>query len=246
MMTERGFSQYRKGARHFFEGLERCLNQSIPPPAKLRKQVEGLSRRAKASSSKRERRYTFYDSAFLGACVLEPLHKFVASWPGMDEGKARQALLVEGYEHCPGITSGGPRRGLGHPFGKRLDVTASSIMARWKSGRLLGGSFPDMALRRPFGYRTVFECKFFRHGSVAKGEHELVEGVHEVFYYLGLPKVPERSTYAAWDYEFGCLLVGDASDQCGFYTAWQTLSQEVKSCIWDSANIYVMILRGSS
>jgi hypothetical protein len=164
----------------------------------------------------------------------------------MDEGKARQALLVEGYEHYPDITLGSPQRGLEHPFGKRLGATTFSTMARWKSGRLFGGSFPDMALRKPFPYRTVFECKFFPDGDVGAGERALVAGVYEVFYYLGLPKVPKRSTYAAWDYDFGCLLAGDASDEGSLYSAWKRVRGTVGSGFWDSANIYVMILRGNS
>jgi hypothetical protein len=163
----------------------------------------------------------------------------------MDKETARQALLVEGYKHYPEIASGSPQRGLEHPFKKRHDEAASSIMARWKSGRLLGGSFPDMALREPFPYKTVFECKFFRDGDAGAGERALVEGVEEAFFYLGLAKLPERGSHAAWDYDFACFLAGDASDQGGLQRAWQKVSRTVKSCIWDSANIYVMTLRGS-
>jgi hypothetical protein len=246
MMPENEYKRYRKDARYFFEGLERHLSQSMPPPAKLRKQVEHLSSRAKASSDKRERRNTFYESAFWGSHILGLLHEFVANRRGMDKEKARRALLVEGYKHYPDIASGTPRRGLEHPFEKSHDATASSIMARWKSGSLVGGSFPDMALRDPFPYRTVFECKFFRHGDMGAGERELVKGVQEAFFYLGLAKLPERGRVAAWDYDFACFLAGDASDQGGLHKAWQKVSRAAKSCIWDSANIYVMILRGGS
>jgi hypothetical protein len=246
MMNEKEFSQYRKDARHFFEGLERHLNQSIPTPTKLRKQVEEISRRARASSSKRERRNTFCESAFLGTHVFRPLHEFVAGWSGMDKETACQALLVEGYKHYANIASGTPRRWLEHPFKKRHDEAAASIVARWKSGRLVGDSCPDMALREPFPYKTVFECKFFRDGDVGAGASTLVGGVQEAFFYLGLAKLPERGSHAAWDYDFACFLAGDASDQGGLHRAWQKVSRTVKSCIWDSANIYVMVLRGSS
>ena len=243
-MTGKEFYRHRKDARHFFEGLERHLNQSIPPPAKLRRQVEDISRRARASSDKRERRNTYHEGAFLSTHVFGPVHEFVAGWSGMGEEKARQALLVEGYKHYANIASGTPRRWLEHPFEKRHDEAASSIMARWKSGRLVGDSCPDMALRDPFPYKTVFECKFFRDGDVGAGESALVEGVQEVFFYLGLAKLPERASHAAWDYDFACFLAGDASDQGGLHRAWQKVSRTVESCIWDSANIYVMILRG--
>ena len=131
--------------------------------------MEGISGRARASSDKRERRNTFYESAFLGTHVFRPTHKFVAGWPGMDSEKARQAFLVEGHSHYVEIASGSPRRWLEHPFEKRHDETASSIVARWKSGSLVGDSCPDMALRKPFPYKTVFECKFFREGDVGAG-----------------------------------------------------------------------------
>ena len=42
MMTEKEFNRRRKDARHFFEDLERHLNQSVPPPAALRKEVEDI------------------------------------------------------------------------------------------------------------------------------------------------------------------------------------------------------------
>jgi hypothetical protein len=94
--------------------------------------------------------------------------------------------------------------------------------------------------------QSVFECKFFREGDAGAGERALVEGVHDAFFYLGLAKLPERGSHAAWDYDFACFLAGDASDRGGLHRAWQKVSPTVKSCIWDSANIYVMILRGSS
>jgi hypothetical protein len=246
MMTERGYNRYRRNAWRFLQDLEQHLSKGMPPPGKLRKEVEHISKDARESEDERERRNTFAESAFWDAHVLRPLHKFMATWPGMDEGKARQALLVEGHEHYAEIASGTPRRWLEHPFKKRHDETASGIMARWKGGSLVGDSCPDMALREPFPYRTVFECKFFRDGDVGAGERALVEGVQEAFFYLGLAKLPARGSHATWDYDFACFLAGDASDQGGLYRAWQRVSRTVKSCIWDSANIYVMILRGGS
>jgi hypothetical protein len=86
-----------KGRTEFLPGLGTALEPKHSPTAKLRKQVEELSRHARASSNKRERRNTFYESAFLSTHIFGPLHEFVASWPGMDKEKARQALLVEGH-----------------------------------------------------------------------------------------------------------------------------------------------------
>jgi hypothetical protein len=100
-----------------------------------------------------------------------------------------------------------------------------------------------MALRDPFPYKTVFECKYFRQGEIKVGEFALVEGIYQAFFYLGLAPLPERGKHAAWDYDFACFLALDASNEGGLKRAWDKLSKTVKSGIWDGANIYVMILR---
>jgi hypothetical protein len=102
-----------------------------------------------------------------------------------------------------------------------------------------------MALRDPFPYKTVFECKYFREGGITAGQSALVEGVHQAFFYLGLARLPERGKYAPWDYDFACFLAFDASDEGGLTSAWDKLSKTVKRAIWDGANIYVMILGGN-
>ena len=65
-------------------------------------------------------------------------------------------------------------------------------------------------------------------------------------FYLGRAKLPERGRHAAWGYDFACFLAGDVSDQGGLHRAWQKVSRIAKFCIWESANIYVMILRDSA
>jgi hypothetical protein len=56
--------------------------------------------------------------------------------------------------------------------------------------------------------------------------------------------VPETKTHPAWDYDYACLLAFDASAEGNFLYAWESLDTSVKKGFWESANIYVMILRG--
>jgi hypothetical protein len=116
-------------------------------------------------------------------------------------------------------------------------------MDRWRRGALVGDSCPDLALREPFPFKTVFECKYFRRGGLQAGESALVKMIHETFFYLGLARLPESAERAAWDYDFGCALALDSSQEGGLKEAWETVKPTVKSSIWESANIYVMILR---
>jgi hypothetical protein len=70
--------------------------------------------------------------------------------------------------------------------------------------------------------------------------------IHEVFFYLGLARLPESAERAAWDYDFGCVLALDSSKEGGLVEAWKEVKPAVKSGIWEGANIYVMLLRASS
>lgn len=245
-MTGKEFKGFRKGAREFFESLEKHLNRGLRDHRGVREHLAEVVRRAKVSADKREKRNAFPEGAFLNEFILQPVHEFVASWPGMSTKTARRALLSESWKHNPDTVSGSPGRSERHPFTKVLGATPSNITGRWSKGSLVAGSYPDMALREPFPFRTVFECKYFRHGGLQAGKTELVEGVYQAFFYLGLARLPETAKRAAWDYDFACLLALDASETAGLKKAWDQVSPSVESGIWDGANIYVMILRGSS
>jgi hypothetical protein len=245
MMTEKQFRDSRRVAREFFEGLENHLNRRLRDHPRVGEHLAEVVRRAKASTDKREKRKAYYEGAFLNECVFGAVHEFVASRRRMSDDRARRALLCEGYVHNREIASGTPRRWMEHPFAKDLGATPSSIMARWRHGSLVGDSCPDLALREPFPIKTVFECKYFRQGGLQAGESALVKMIHEVFFYLGLARLPESAERAAWDYDFGCVLALDSSREGGLKEAWKEVRPTVKSGIWESANIYVMILRGS-
>lgn len=248
VLTEQDYSAYRRVAHRFFQDLEEHLNQRIPVPRKLREKVAEVVRRAEASADRREAWKKRPESAFLNEYIFRRVHEFVASWDRMSDKTAREALLVEGYRHNPKIASGSPRRSMVHPLPK-VPCDPDSIMDHWKKRGLkpvLGGRFPDMALREPFPYKTVFECKYFDGRGFDKGEPALVKGVYEAFYYRGLPRLPKGSWGNAWDYDFACFLASDASNDGGLKEAWESVRKTVKSSIWDGANIYVMILRRSS
>ena len=164
MMTEKQFRDFRRRAREFFEGLENHLNRRLRDHPRVREHLAEVVRRAKAPTAKREPWKKSPEAVFLNKYVFRWVHEFAASWDGMSDETARRALLCEGYVHNREIASGTPRRWQEHPFAKGLGATPSSIMARWEKrgyASLVGDSCPDMALRDPFPYKSVFECKYF-------------------------------------------------------------------------------------
>src|SRR5262249_20733645 len=120
------------------------------------------------------------------------------------------------------------------------------IMSQWMSGRgnSLVQSCPDFAIHRPF--KIVFEGKYFEKTGPDKAVRaSLVRSIYEAFFYRGLPFVPPKKGGPAWDYEYSCLLIGDASDQGGVRAAWEAIPQAVRQGFWNGANIFVMVVRGS-
>jgi hypothetical protein len=92
--------------------------------------------------------------------------------------------------------------------------------------------------------------KYFEAGSAAKAKTELVACTYQAFYYRALPYVPPKKASSqkyspAWNYDFACLLLCDASKDGSMKAVWNTLTPEVRRGFWDGANVYVMILRGS-
>jgi hypothetical protein len=121
----------------------------------------------------------------------------------------------------------------------------ATIMQQWLSGALTQSS-PDICAREPFPFKTVFEVKYFEKGGRDKAVTELVTSIYQAFFYLGLPYVPSRNSSPAWDYEFACMLAGDASEEGSLQRAWEAIPSAVKKGFWEGANIFVMIVRGPS
>jgi hypothetical protein len=85
---------------------------------------------------------------------------------------------------------------------------------------------------------VVFDAKYFVSNSEAEAKKALVGGVYEVACYRGLP--PDATTKHGWDYDYGCLLAYDASDDGILKKAWASVTH--KSEFWDGGNIYVMVI----
>jgi hypothetical protein len=108
----------------------------------------------------------------------------------------------------------------------------------------LNQAYPDFCLRPPFPFKIVFDAKYFLQNSRSAANKALVEGAYEVMFYRGLPFANARNAQEpSWDYEYGCLLAYDASDDGVLESAWDSV--RCKDTFWDGGNIFVMIVRGT-
>jgi hypothetical protein len=250
LLQERLPPSSKDDAKGFFTRLAEHLNATIPTSPDVQANIAGAVQRAReAARGTVERRSSFAEGAFLNTYIIRQVHTFLTSELGSAE-KARLALLSESYKGHPQLTSGSPVRPGPHPFRKVMAASPRQIMNIWR-GRVPGlkplalNSCPDMALRAPVRHRTVFEAKYHNNNSTAIAEAELVKNIYQAFWYLGLPRLAETSTHAAWDYEFACVLVYDATRDAVMLRAWESLPSKVRAACWSGANVYVMILRGS-
>ncbi len=159
---------------------------------------------------------------------------FLVSELGLTAEDARHAVLSESYRSQPKLASGSPVRPGAHPFRKVIAASPRKIIEIWR-GRagvkpLARNSCPDLALRTPVPYRTVFEAKYHTEGNPTSAEAELVRIIYQGFFYLGLPHLPETDGHAAWDYEFACVLAYDATPDGVMLRAWESLR--------DSSNLH--------
>ena len=236
-------------AHRFLTRLEAHLNSTIPGPVAIRAEIAAAVEKAKSASRRTAARHsTFAEGAFLNTYVTGQIHKFLMCELGLTAEDARRALLSESYRSQPRLASGSPVRPGAHPFRKVIAASPRKIIEIWR-GRggvnpLARNSCPDLALRTPVPYRTVFEAKYHSRGSTTSAEAELVKNIYQAFFYLALPHLPESKGHAAWDYEFACVLAYDATSEGTMLRAWESLPNSVRSACWSGANVYVMILRG--
>jgi hypothetical protein len=233
----------KAAAFSFLGALERHLNNYLPAPAELAKEVAAIVQESKRSGSAPHT--AFAEGAFLNVFVAPHLHEFLAKRLGTDD--ARLALLSEAYRRIPGYASGTPARPQLHPFSKVIGVQPRAVMKQWRTSgrRSLVRSCPDLALRPPCQHKIVFEGKYFSTGGVSVAETALATGIYQAFFYRGLPSVPETSRRRGWDYDYACLLAYDTTEDGSLLKAWATLDRTVqRQGLWDGASIYVMILRG--
>jgi len=243
--AERNREEMKLRAREFLQSLEKELNAKVPPPAQMRDMVQKTVAEAKNDPARPHMRQR--ENAFLYQYALPIIFDHMQIVDGIGAEEARQSILSEFYRNMKNFCVQTPARRQGHPFTKILGTKPADIIAQWTGdhGAALRQACPDIAFRDPFPFRIVFEGKYFEAGSAGKAKTELVACAYQAFYYRALPYVPPRKLSPAWDYDFACLLVYDASKRGCLKAVWNSLKPEVRRGFWDGANVYVMILRGT-
>jgi hypothetical protein len=241
-------NERKLGALRFLSTLEKQLNARIPSPSVMRKSIHAIVDGAKNDPKLKHMRQP--EDAFLYHYAVPVIFDHMRT-QGIHDDEARQSLLSEYFQNMKQYCLDTPARTQGHPFSKVIGAKPAEIIARWKrtSGTRLTQSCPDFALRDPFPFKIVFEGKYFANGGLVHAGHELVAQIYQAFFYRALPYVAPKGKSStksspAWDYEFACLLVYDASKDGTMKATWTALNAEVRKGFWDGANVYVMILRG--
>ena len=229
-------------AYRFFRSLEKHLNEALPGPRELATSIAEIVRTSRASRSDLHK--SFPEAALLNHYLLPAIHYFVSKLDGMDPDKARESLLSESYRAMREYSSGSPARLSRHPFEKVIGASAQSVVQRWKSDKPTVKSYPDLALRAPCPYQTVFEGKYFSRGGLTAAETALATNIYQAFFYRGLARIPETPRRPAWDYDYACVLAYDATPGGSMLQAWDELRPKIGKGCWEGAGIYVMILRG--
>jgi hypothetical protein len=230
----------KDGAFKFLMELRETLSERLPNPVAIKQQMLDLSQPGNSVHRIRENRFLYH-------FAIRHISTQMQTVIGIGQAEARQALLCEYHAKASDLTSGNALRRSGYPFGKAIGFSVEQTMQGWtaenKSTYPFNQAYPDLGIRSPFPYQIVFDVKYFDNNSSASAEKALVQGVHEAAHYRSLPEVISQSTSdPGWDYEFGCLLAYDASDNGGLETAWNSVRK--KSAFWEGGNIFVMIIRG--
>jgi hypothetical protein len=162
---------------------------------------------------------------------------------GGDADAARQALAAESFKAVPEIASANAWRRIAYPFQKGLGAKPKDVVELWRTEKgVVDKLAPDFALRAPFPHKIVFEGKYtYGSMSVDKAAEHLAVAIYQGFFYRGLPKSPGGS-YADYDYDYACVVIGDATKDGVVKQAWETFHPKVRQSFWDGANIFVMIV----
>ena len=228
----------KKDAEQFLGDVRRQLAKdlrlSISEGGAIRKQVETITRNAKAPTGQTHLRQ--WEAAFLNTwvppAIVEVLHQWGVANP-------RKALLAESHAGLADFSVGTPARLKPFPFQKRMGIKAADIYQRWQgpTGNVFIQPCPDFATLAP--QPIVFEGKYFRSGSLEYAQRQLVAAIHETLFYLGVPAL--SSKVREWNYDYACLIAYDASESGNFRQAWENISK-LKDKFWDEANLFVIVL----
>jgi hypothetical protein len=189
----------------------------------------------------------FAENAFLYSFLLPIVFDEAMAFTGLSSEIVRQSLLCEYHARVPHLASQNAFRSVGHPFAKGFGKSAAEIIKGWRKSRgtwPLNQAYPDFALQKPFPLRMVFDAKYFEKESAAAAEKALVEGIHEVTFYRGLPATTQSGDRSDWGYDFGCLIAYDASEGGYLADAWKSVSHN--DTFWFGANVHAIVVRGDS
>jgi hypothetical protein len=233
-------------ALEFLKKLEQTLNKNLPGPIEMEIRIRQTVTAAKTDDNQKHLRLP--EAAFLNGLAL-PILFDMLKIGGLSMEQARRALLNEYHRTMPEVSCQSPIRWERHPFRKILGCSTSDIYGGWanpEKGHALTQSCPDFSLRDPFPHSILFEGKYFPRGSLEFAQRQLVALIYEAFFYRGLPRLAGTKKHPEWSYDYACLLAYDASPAATLSSAWKGLDARTQRSFWDGANVYVMILRGST
>jgi hypothetical protein len=239
-------TEIKDQALAYLQDLDKTLSSSgMPKGPEMNTTIRRITVEAKMDDKKKHLKLP--EAAFLNTFVVPQLYEHLQSRGGLDGEQARQALLNEYHRSMPSSSAHSPIHPGRHPFRKILGTAAATVYGQWanpKKGDGLTQSAPDFALREPFPHRIVFEGKYFGSGSADFAQRQLATDLYQAFFYRGLSFVEAKyKGKPDWGYDYACLLAFDASKDGTLLNAWKNLSLKIRRSFWESANIYVMILR---
>lgn len=255
-------------AYQFLKGLHARINEALPPPEQFKSEVEPIWKKpVKEHTEQIESRENI---AFYKRAIPE-IFEYGRECAKITSEEMRSALRCVYFKKYPDYSNANPFRKGGHPFskewGKQLlsqcDVSDlienanvplkpqadgtfktkksdiyDKIIARWRrppTGTPANESWPEAGLVSPFPATILFEAKYFKDETAKKAEIELIKSTFETMYYRGLPPSGD------WSYDYGCLVAFDVSKKAFLKETWQSVA--AKNLFWESANIYVMVVR---
>lgn len=232
----------KEEALAYLRDLKKALVSSgMPKVALMNAEIRRIVTTAKLRGDQKHLKLP--EAAFLNQFVTPVLFQHLKDAMGLNDADARESHLNEYHRTIPVPSKGSPIFPHRHPFKKVISTSADSVYRDWVADGLTQ-SAPDFALCKPFPHSIVFEGKYYASGSLAYGGRQLATNLYQAFFYRGLPKtLARRKGGADWDYDYACLLAFDASKDGTLLGAWKALSPAVRKSFWESANIYVMILR---
>jgi hypothetical protein len=232
-------------AKAFLDGLATAISRKTPPGTAMERFIRRTIEQAKIDESKKHLRAP--EATFLNLFAVPTLFEQLSAVGDLTEEQARDALLNEYYRWTPEYSKAGPFRSIEHPFSKMMTEPPDAVYRSWTTKEDnwgLSRCGPDFALRDPFPHRILFEGKYFSGGTKEYAGRELVKDIYQACFYRGLPAVPPINGHAEWKFDYACLLAFDASPQRSLLAAWNAMGHPVRQSLWDSANVYVMILGG--